>query len=72
MVVGVELRRREGMQVDGAKNGIHEIVEEILVVVPEAISCVDEEEHSALHLAVMYRHEHVFNFIIQQMGVGKK
>ncbi|CAL5430978.1 unnamed protein product [Camellia sinensis] len=56
----------------GAKNGIHEIVEEILVVVPEAISCVDEEEHSALHLAVMYRHEHVFNFIIQQMGVGKK
>ncbi|CAL5355058.1 unnamed protein product [Camellia sinensis] len=56
----------------GAKNGIQEIVEEILVVFPDAISCVDKEKHSALHLAVMYRREHVFNFIIQQMGVRKK
>ncbi|THG04038.1 hypothetical protein TEA_007954 [Camellia sinensis var. sinensis] len=56
----------------GAKNGIQEIVEEILVVFPDAISYVDEEGHSALHLAVMYRCEHVFNFIIQQMGVRKK
>ncbi|CAL5355063.1 unnamed protein product [Camellia sinensis] len=56
----------------GAKNGIQEIVEEILVVFPGAISCVDKEKHSALHLAVMYRREHVFNFIIQQMGVRKK
>ncbi|KAL7181587.1 hypothetical protein ACSBR1_040475 [Camellia fascicularis] len=56
----------------GAKNGIQEIVEEILVVFPDAISCVDKEKHSALHLAVMYRREHVFNFIIQQMGMRKK
>ncbi|XP_028080519.1 ankyrin repeat-containing protein At2g01680-like [Camellia sinensis] len=56
----------------GAKNGIQEIVEEILVVFPDAISYVDEDGHSALHLAVMYRCEHVFNFIIQQMGVSKK
>ncbi|KAI7993168.1 hypothetical protein LOK49_LG11G01129 [Camellia lanceoleosa] len=56
----------------GAKNGIQEIVEEILGVFPGAISCVDKEKHSALHLAVMYRREHVFNFIIQQMGVRKK
>ncbi|CAL5430948.1 unnamed protein product [Camellia sinensis] len=35
-------------------------------------SYVDEDGHSALHLAVMYRCEHVFNFIIQQMGVSKK
>ncbi|CAL5428819.1 unnamed protein product [Camellia sinensis] len=56
----------------GAKNGIQEIVEEILVVFPDAISYVDEEGHSALHLAVMCRCEHVFNFIIQQMRVSKK
>ncbi|KAL7163863.1 hypothetical protein ACSBR2_039892 [Camellia fascicularis] len=56
----------------GAKNGIQEIVEEILVVFPGAISCVDKEKHSALHLAVMSRREHVFNFIIQQTGVCKK
>ncbi|CAL5355060.1 unnamed protein product [Camellia sinensis] len=56
----------------GAKNGIQEIVEEILVVFPDAISYVDEEGHSAFHLAVMYRCEHVFNFIIQQMRVSKK
>ncbi|KAI7995914.1 hypothetical protein LOK49_LG11G01126 [Camellia lanceoleosa] len=56
----------------GAKTGIQEIVEHILVVFPDAIYCVDEEGHSALHLAVMYRREHVFNFIMQQMGVHKK
>ncbi|KAI7996052.1 Serine/threonine-protein phosphatase 6 regulatory ankyrin repeat subunit C [Camellia lanceoleosa] len=56
----------------GAKNGIQEIVEQILEVFPDAISCVDEEDHYALHLAVMYRREHVFNFIIQQMGVRKR
>ncbi|KAL7164135.1 hypothetical protein ACSBR2_040113 [Camellia fascicularis] len=38
----------------GAKNGIQEIVEEILVVFLDAISYVDEEEHTALHISNIF------------------
>ncbi|KAA8521435.1 hypothetical protein F0562_012112 [Nyssa sinensis] len=51
-----------------AKYGISEIVEEILKVFPSAITFKDENEHTSLHLAVMYRHEKVFNFLYQQSG----
>ncbi|KAI7994461.1 Ankyrin repeat-containing protein ITN1 [Camellia lanceoleosa] len=54
----------------GAKHGITEIVKRILVAFPRVIDCRDEEEHSALHLAVLCRHDNVFDIILQQTGVA--
>ncbi|KAL7181669.1 hypothetical protein ACSBR1_040542 [Camellia fascicularis] len=54
----------------GAKHGITEMVERILVAFPSVIACRDEEKRSALHLAVIYRHDNVFNIILQQTGVA--
>ncbi|THG20823.1 hypothetical protein TEA_016260 [Camellia sinensis var. sinensis] len=47
----------------GAQYGIHEIVKEILDSFPDAITFRDEENHTAFHLAVMYRHEKVFKVV---------
>ncbi|KAL2229150.1 UNVERIFIED_CONTAM: hypothetical protein Sindi_1894700 [Sesamum indicum] len=52
----------------GTQNGIHEIVKEILDSFPQAITFVDEENHSVFHLAVMYRHEKVFKIVHEQSG----
>ncbi|KAL0426792.1 UNVERIFIED_CONTAM: hypothetical protein Slati_2854000 [Sesamum latifolium] len=52
----------------GAQNGIHEIVKEILDSFPQAITFVDEENHSVFHLAVMYRHEKIFKIVHEQSG----
>ncbi|KAI7988535.1 Ankyrin repeat-containing protein ITN1 [Camellia lanceoleosa] len=54
-----------------AQYGIHEIVKEILDSFPDAITFVDEENHTAFHLAVMYRHEKVFNVMHQRSGQYK-
>ncbi|XP_057461316.1 uncharacterized protein LOC130774305 isoform X1 [Actinidia eriantha] len=51
-----------------AQFGVHEIVKEILDSFPNAITFVDEENHTAFHLAVMYRHEKVFNIMHQRSG----
>lgn len=55
----------------GAKNGVHEIVKEILQSFPHAINFVDEENHSVFHLAVMYRHEEIFKIVHEQSGQYK-
>ncbi|KAA8523318.1 hypothetical protein F0562_009741 [Nyssa sinensis] len=55
----------------GAQFGIHEIVEEILESFPASISFGDEQNHTVFHLAVMNRHENVFN-LIYQMGEYKQ
>ncbi|KAL0288287.1 UNVERIFIED_CONTAM: hypothetical protein Scaly_2735800 [Sesamum calycinum] len=52
----------------GAQNGIHEVVKEILESFPQAITFVDEENHSVFHLAVMYRHEKIFKIVHEQSG----
>ncbi|XP_028127467.1 uncharacterized protein LOC114323961 isoform X3 [Camellia sinensis] len=54
-----------------AQYGIHEIVKEILDSFPDAITFVDEENHTAFHLAVMYRHEKVFKVMHQRSGQYK-
>ncbi|KAL7189523.1 hypothetical protein ACSBR1_039217 [Camellia fascicularis] len=54
-----------------AQYGIHEIVKEILDSFPDAITFIDEENHTAFHLAVMYRHEKVFKVIHQRSGQYK-
>ncbi|CAL5443071.1 unnamed protein product [Camellia sinensis] len=46
--------------------GIHEIVKEILDSFPDAITFRDEENHTAFHLAIMYRHEKVFKVMHQR------
>ena len=51
-----------------AQFGVHEIVKEILDSFPNAITFVDEENHTAFHFAVMYRHEKVFNIMHQRSG----
>ncbi|KAL7168166.1 hypothetical protein ACSBR2_038580 [Camellia fascicularis] len=54
-----------------AQYGIHEIVKEILDSFPDAITFIDEENHTAFHLAVMYRHEKVFKVMHQRSGQYK-
>ncbi|CAL5438441.1 unnamed protein product [Camellia sinensis] len=54
-----------------AQYGIHEIVKEILDSFPDAIMFIDEENHTAFHLAVMYRHEKVFKVMHQRSGQYK-
>ncbi|KAK3028955.1 hypothetical protein RJ639_039982 [Escallonia herrerae] len=53
-----------------AKFGIDEIVGEILGRSSYAHTFVDEDGHSVLHLAVMYRHENVFNAIVSGLSAG--
>ncbi|EPS64453.1 hypothetical protein M569_10326, partial [Genlisea aurea] len=55
----------------GARNGIHEMVKEILDSFPHAITFVDDENHSVFHLAVLYRHEKIFKLVHQQSGQYK-
>lgn len=47
-----------------ARFGIHEVVEEILVAFPDAIIYASEG-HTALHLAVINRHENIYNLTYQ-------
>ncbi|GAA0143138.1 scaffold/adaptor protein [Lithospermum erythrorhizon] len=51
-----------------AQNGIHEMVEQILEVFPEAIDSRNDEGLSALDLAAMYRHEKVFMIALEKGG----
>ncbi|XP_059634749.1 uncharacterized protein LOC132277054 isoform X2 [Cornus florida] len=51
----------------GVEFGIHELVEEIVESFPAAISFGDKENHVLFHLAVINRHENVFN-LVYQMG----
>uniref|UniRef100_A0A5B7A565 PGG domain-containing protein n=1 Tax=Davidia involucrata TaxID=16924 RepID=A0A5B7A565_DAVIN len=62
----------KGSFLSAAKYGIDEIVQEILSVFPNAITFKDKGGHTALHLAIMYRHENVFNIINQQSGDYKE
>ncbi|XP_016486409.1 uncharacterized protein LOC107806705 isoform X2 [Nicotiana tabacum] len=48
-----------------ASSGIPEIIEEIVDCYPDAIWFVNSENHNLFHLAVINRHEKVFNFIYQ-------
>ncbi|KAA8547142.1 hypothetical protein F0562_003592 [Nyssa sinensis] len=50
------------------KNGIHEVVEEILKKFPSVIGFKDEDNYTAFQLAIMYRHEIIFNIINQYGG----
>ncbi|KAA8547135.1 hypothetical protein F0562_003564 [Nyssa sinensis] len=50
------------------KNGIHEVVEVILKKFPSAIGFKDEDNNTAFQLAIMYRHEIIFNIINQYGG----
>ncbi|KAI7988531.1 Chromatin remodeling protein EBS [Camellia lanceoleosa] len=54
-----------------AQYGIHEIVKEILDSFPDAITFRGEENHTAFHLAVIYRHEKVFKVMHQRSGQYK-
>ncbi|KAG9148790.1 hypothetical protein Leryth_018103 [Lithospermum erythrorhizon] len=51
-----------------AQNGIHEMVESILEVFPEALETRNEKGLSALDLAAMYRHEMVFEILLERGG----
>ncbi|KAK2977174.1 hypothetical protein RJ640_000425, partial [Escallonia rubra] len=53
-----------------AKFGIDEIVGEILGGSSYAHTFADEDGHSVLHLAVMYRYENVFNAIVNGLSAG--
>ncbi|KAK3014783.1 hypothetical protein RJ639_009209 [Escallonia herrerae] len=55
-----------------AKFGIDEIVGEILGRSSYAHTFFDEDGRSALHLAVMYRHENVFNSIVNGLSAGNR
>lgn len=48
-----------------ARFGIHEVVEEILVAFPDVIYYADEEGNTILHIAVINRHENVYNLTYQ-------
>ncbi|KAF7137949.1 hypothetical protein RHSIM_Rhsim07G0099600 [Rhododendron simsii] len=48
-----------------ARFGIHEVVEEILVAFPDAIIYAGEGGRTALHLAVINRHENIYNLTYQ-------
>ncbi|MCD7456422.1 hypothetical protein HAX54_031725 [Datura stramonium] len=48
-----------------ASSGISEIIEEIIDCYPDAIWFVNSENHNLFHLAVINRHENVFNLIYQ-------
>lgn len=48
-----------------ASSGISEIIEEIIHRYPDAIWFVNTENHNLFHLAVINRHENVFNLIYQ-------
>ncbi|KAA8542500.1 hypothetical protein F0562_023652 [Nyssa sinensis] len=51
----------------GAQHGIHEVVKEILNLYEreDIFEIVNEENHNAFHLAVMYHREKVFNILYQ-------
>ncbi|KAE9459499.1 hypothetical protein C3L33_08618, partial [Rhododendron williamsianum] len=48
-----------------ARFGIHEVVEEIMIAFPDVIYQAYEEGHTALHLAVINRHENIYNLTYQ-------
>lgn len=50
---------------NAARLGIHEVVADILIAFPDVILYSDGEGRSALCLAVMNRHENVYNLIYQ-------
>ncbi|CAL5375487.1 unnamed protein product [Camellia sinensis] len=54
-----------------AKLGIHEIIEEIVNSIPRAILAKDSEDRNIFQLAVIKRHENVFN-LLYQMGEYKQ
>ncbi|KAI8019182.1 Ankyrin repeat-containing protein ITN1 [Camellia lanceoleosa] len=54
-----------------AKLGIHEIIEEIVNSFPRAILAKDSEDRNIFQLAVIKRHENVFN-LLYQMGEHKQ
>ncbi|XP_028084573.1 uncharacterized protein LOC114285693 [Camellia sinensis] len=54
-----------------AKLGIHEIIEEIVNLFPRAILAKDSEDRNIFQLAVIKRHENVFN-LLYQMGEFKQ
>ncbi|KAM7489100.1 hypothetical protein LguiB_026584 [Lonicera macranthoides] len=45
--------------------GVHEIIEEILSSFPSAIYLTDEMNRTLFHLAIVNRHENIFNIIYQ-------
>ncbi|CAK9138518.1 unnamed protein product [Ilex paraguariensis] len=51
--------------ISAGRSGIHEIVEEIVGSFPDAVWFSDIENHNVLQLAVMNRHDKVFNLIYQ-------
>ncbi|KAI8017134.1 Ankyrin repeat-containing protein ITN1 [Camellia lanceoleosa] len=56
---------------EAAKLGIHEIIEEIVNSFPRAITAHDSENGNIFQLAVIKRHENVFN-LLYQMGEYKQ
>ncbi|GMP36867.1 hypothetical protein CsSME_00008834 [Camellia sinensis var. sinensis] len=56
---------------EAAKLGIHEIIEEIVNSFPRAITTHDSENRNIFQLAVIKRHENVFN-LLYQMGEYKQ
>lgn len=50
---------------DAAKLGIHEVVEKIVDVFPDAVYSKDEDNHYLFEVAVLNRCENVFNLIYQ-------
>ncbi|KAL2554012.1 Ankyrin repeat family protein [Forsythia ovata] len=53
----------------GARNGIEEIVTEILDSFPAVIEMRDENKYSVFHYAVMYRHEKIFKIVHQKKNI---
>ncbi|GAA0143923.1 hypothetical protein LIER_04495 [Lithospermum erythrorhizon] len=49
-----------------AENGIYGMVETILDAFPRAIKLHNDDLHSALHIAAMYRHEKIFSIALQK------
>ncbi|KAH7862686.1 hypothetical protein Vadar_008092 [Vaccinium darrowii] len=48
-----------------ARFGIHEVVEEILVAFPDVVIYADGDGNTILHLAIINRHENVYNLTYQ-------
>ncbi|KAL2533231.1 Ankyrin repeat family protein [Abeliophyllum distichum] len=55
----------------GARNGVEEIVTEILDSFPAVIGMKDIKEYSVFHYAVMYRHEKIFKIVHQKNNIDR-
>ncbi|KAL2514191.1 Ankyrin repeat family protein [Forsythia ovata] len=53
----------------GARNGIEEIVAEILDSFPAVLKMKGGDEYSVFHYAVMYRHEKIFKIVHQKNNI---